>query len=168
MQETKFKFEPVWTGLLGLLAIYLLYQFTLFIFQPNFKIDILFVFGLLCFLAVPCLVFLPMAIKMIIGVPAILLTHDQLVDNVSGVLIDWANVEDIRITGTRKPFLSITLKDRDRFFSTIANPLKRVLLKLLYATVAGDASINLAFVKGDNETIAGLSRVYWQNFYGVD
>src|ERR1700733_5144874 len=75
-------------------------------------------FGGLAFFVVIGLSFvllaLPMAFKMLTGIPAIQLTADELVDNVFGLSIDWANVQHLEIRGTSRPCLSIDLKDKDK------------------------------------------------------
>lgn len=167
MEEGKFKFEPIWISALGIMSLVLIYKEWSTLAESNYKIDPLYIGLSLALLIIPCCFFLPMAFKMFTGVPAIILTESQLIDNTVNISIDWSNVKDIRIVGAKKPFLSITLKDRDKFFSNI-NLFKRGFLKLLYATVAGDVSINLAFAAGSNEAIAAVARVYWGRYYGIE
>lgn len=107
-----------------------------------------------------------MFFKMIFGIPAILLTADQLVDNVVGISVDWKDIQDIRITGVSKPFLSITLKDKKAFFQNIQNPIKRVLLRVIFSISTGDVSINMAMVAGSNEAVRSVVMVYWSRYYG--
>lgn len=108
-----------------------------------------------------------MFFKMIFGVPALQFTDNQLIDNLVGVRIDWENVQNIRVSGISKPFLSIDLKDTDKFYSSVRNPIKRYLLKVFFALASGDVPVNLAFVAGNNESAAALARVYWNRYYGI-
>jgi len=62
---------------------------------------------------------LPMFFKMILGIPAIELNHDQIINNIVGIRVDWENVKNITITGTYRPFLSIDLKDTQVFYLSI-------------------------------------------------
>ena len=109
-----------------------------------------------------------MCFKMLFGIPAIEFTHDQLIDNVVGVKVDWDNVEYISISGTYKPFLSIDLKDPKKFYSSIRNPVKRVLIKIFFSLAKGDVPINLAFVAGNSESIGAVAQVYWNKYYGIN
>ena len=163
--EAQFKFEPIWVSVLSLMSLCVVYEtVTAFISKPSYDI-----YGLI-FLSFPIIfasLILPMAFKMLAGVPAIQFTHDQLVDNVVGVKVDWNNVELIAISGSYKPFLSIDLKDTKEFYSSIRNPVKRIFIRIFFSIAKGDVPINLAFVSGDNEGIAATARVYWNKHYGI-
>lgn len=164
MKENEFKFEPIWVSALGLFSLYLVYNFYKSIIVPGTDYLEFAVFSILpIFLGI---LILPMAFKMIIGIPAIEFTGTELVDNVFGISIRWENIQDIRISGVSKPFLSITLKDKNQFWIGIRNPVKRILLRFLFLISPGDVSINLAFVAGSNEAISALAQVYWNRFYG--
>lgn len=165
MEETGFKFEPIWITALAGLAISLLYNLYIKVVAPNFKIDYSLIFLALMPLLLGTLI-LPMFFKMILGIPAILLTGDQLVDNVIGISIDWKDIQDIRIIGVKKPFLSIILKNKKEFFQNIPNPLKRILLRIFFSFSMADVSINLAMVAGDNDAVKSLAMVYWSRYYG--
>jgi hypothetical protein len=166
MEQGRFKFEPIWISVLSAIPVFIFYQIYKMAVKPAPDLKEITVF------AIPALLvsamFLPMFFKMLSGIPAILLTEDQLVDNVVGVAIDWSNIKDIRITGVKKPFLSIILKDTDLFYSNIYNPIKRTLLKLLFSLSAGDVSVNLALVAGDNDAVAATAKVQWARYYGID
>ena len=163
--EAGYKFEPIWVSALSLISLGGLYgTVSAFVADPSYDI-----FGLV-FLLFPVLVawiILPMAFKMLKGVPAIQFTDRQLVDNIVGVSVDWENIEYIGISGSYKPFLSIDLKDTKKFYSNIQNPVKRVLVKIFFSMASGDVPINLAFVAGNNESILGVAQVYWNKYYGV-
>jgi hypothetical protein len=165
MENSEFKFEPIWISFLSLLPIYFIYRFIMIVTAPGFIMDSSIIWYAI-FPLITGITLLPMAIKMIIGVPAILLNDNELVDNVVGISINWEDIEDIRISGISKPFLSITLKNKEKFFSDITNPIKRVLLKLIFLISPGDVSINLAMVTGSNESIVALSQLYWNRYYG--
>lgn len=162
----KIKFEPIWISGLAALAFFFIYKTGSVFLQDgihDWQKDVL----LLIFPVFSARLFLPMFFKMIFGIPALQFTDDQLIDNVVGVSIDWENVQNIRISGVRKPFLSIDLKDTGKFYSGIRNPFKRILLRGLFALASGDVPVNLAFVAGDNEAAAALARVYWNRYYGI-
>jgi len=166
MEDTKFKFEPIWVSVISVIPIAVIYQEYKTIVSSSFWLN-----GIILFTVVSlfvCIMILPLTFKIITGIPAILLTNDQLVDNVVGVNIDWSNIEDIRITGIQKPFLTIILKDTDLFYSSINNPVKKILLRFLFLISPGDVSVNLALVAGDNDSIASMAQVYWQRYYGVE
>ena len=165
MEKSEFKFEPVYVSFLILVEVGIVYMMW-HGQQSAQKLDFegLAIFGLLPLLL--GLIILPMAFKMLTGVPAIQLTADGLVDNVFGIEIDWSNVQDLRIQGSQKPFLAIDLKDKDKFYSGISNPFKRLLLRFIFLISPSDVSILLAFVAGKNEAILAMSQVYWNRFYG--
>jgi hypothetical protein len=148
------------------MSLFIFYKiFSAFAADPSYDL-----FGLI-FLSCPLIflaMILPMFFKMIIGIPAIELNHDQLINNVVGIKVNWENVENIRITGTYKPFLSIDLKDTHAFYSSIKNPLKRLLIKGFFLLGKGDVPINLAFVAGNEESVAAVARVYWNRYYGIN
>ncbi|MGF7079225.1 hypothetical protein [Mucilaginibacter sp. UYCu711] len=158
-----YKFEPIWVSVLSITALVMSYNFLKgFIARPSYDVP-----GLI-FMSAPLvlsLLFLPMGVKMLLGIPAITFTHDQLIDNVFGIKIDWENVQNVRLSGSRKPFLTIDLKDTDKFYSSINNPLKRIAIRMLFALSPGDASVNLAFVAGDNHAIVAVTQVYWEKHY---
>jgi hypothetical protein len=158
-----YKFEPIWVSILSIISLVMTYGFLkVFIEKPSYNVP-----GLI-FITAPlilALLFLPMGVKMLLGIPAITFTHDQLVDNVFGIKIDWENVQNVRLSGSRKPFLSIDLKDTEKFYSSINNPLKRAAIKMLFFLSPGDISINLAFVSGDNQSIVAVTQVYWERHY---
>jgi hypothetical protein len=161
--NTEYKFEPIWVSLLSIISLVMAYSFLkVFIERPSYDVP-----GLV-FIAAPLilgLLFLPMGVKMLLGIPAIAFTHDQFVDNIFGIKIDWDNIQNVRLSGSRKPFLSIDLKDTEKFYSSINNPLKRIAIKALFLLSPGDASINLAFVSGDNQSIVAVTQVYWEKHY---
>jgi hypothetical protein len=161
--NTEFKFEPIWISVLNILTLTMAYNFfKVFIEKPSYNVaGIVFAAAPL----VPALLFLPMGIKMLLRIPAIAFTHDQLVDNVFGIKIDWENVQNIRLSGSRKPFLAVDLKDTERFYSSINNPIKRLALKALFSLSPGDVSINLAFVSGNSQSIVAVTQVYWEKHY---
>jgi hypothetical protein len=165
MEETGFKFEPIWVTALGVLTLFLVYKFCVIVVDPNFKFDYLLIILALTPLLMSWLI-MPMFFRMLFGTPAILLTADQLVDNVMGISIDWKDIQDIRITGVSKPFLSIILKNKKEFFQNIQNPLKRTLLRIFFSISPGDISMNLAMVAGDNEAVRSVVMVYWSRYYG--
>jgi len=165
MEETGFKFEPIWVTALGGMTLFFVYKCCAITIEPTFKFDNLFIFVVLLPLFMGWMI-LPMFFRMLFGVPAILLTADQLVDNVMGISIDWKDIQDIRITGVSKPFLSIILKDKKTFFQNIQNPLKRILLRIFFSISTGDVSINLAMVAGSNEAVRSVVMVYWGRYYG--
>jgi hypothetical protein len=165
MEETGFKFEPIWVTALTLASLFFGYQTYEIAIEPGSKFD----YAIILLALIPllmCSATLPMFFRMLFGIPAILLTADQLVDNVVGISIDWKDIQDIRITGVSKPFLSITLKDKKAFFKNIRNPLKRIFLKMLFSISIGDVSINLAMVIGNNEAVKSVVMVYWSRYYG--
>jgi len=166
MDETKFRFEPIWVSIISVLPIAVIYQEYKTIVSSTFWLNGIIVFSVVSLFV--CIMILPLTFKLITGIPAILLTNDQLVDNVVGVNIDWSNIKDIRITGIQKPFLTIILKDTDLFYSNINNPIKKILLKFIFLISPGDVSVNLALVAGDNDSIASMAQVYWQRYYGVE
>jgi hypothetical protein len=164
MEETGFKFEPIWITVLGLSMLFLVYKCCTNAIEADFKFD----YTVIPFALFPlflCWVVLPMFFRMMFGIPAILLTADQLVDNVVGISIDWKDIQDIRITGVSKPFLSITLKDKKEFFQNI-HPIKRILLRMIFSISTGDVSVNLAMVAGSNEAVKSVVMVYWGRYYG--
>jgi len=166
MEENGFKFQPATVIILTLVFGWLSYVIGKDQLAMQ-KTD----FGGLAFFLVPIgvsflLLILPMAFKMLTGIPAIKLTADELVDNVFGVSIDWENVQHVEISGTRRPYLSIDLKDKDKFYAGIYNPAKRLFLRLLFTISPGDVSIALEFVSGNNEAILAMTQVYWNRFYG--
>jgi len=166
MEDQQFKFEPVWVSVLTTIPLFCIYKAYSEISKQGFIFSFLFPILVMPFVIIgaPLLI---MGIKMLTGVPAIVLTTDQLVDNVVGITIDWANISNIQISGVKKPFLNISLKDKNKFYSSV-NPVKRILLKVFFAIGPGDVSVNLAFVAGNNEYIASLTRVYWSKYYGQD
>jgi hypothetical protein len=166
MEENELKFEPIYVSVLTLVEAGLIYM--IYGQQSAQKLDLE---GLAIVSLIPLffgLMALPMAFKLLTGVPAIKLTADTLVDNVFGIEIDWSNVQNLYIQGSKKPFLAIDLKDKDKFYAGISNPFKRLFLRLMFAISPGDVSINLAFVAGTNESVLAMSQVYWNRFYGIN
>jgi len=166
MEENEFKFEPIWVSFLSLLEGWIIYFICKSQLDPKSRIDLE---GLAIFSTLPIffgILILPMTFKLITGVPAIKLTQDALIDNVFGVSVDWSNIQNIKIAGSQKPFLAIDLKDRHKFYSGINNPLKRILLRVMFSISPSDVSINLAFVAGKNDAILAMTQVYWNKFYG--
>jgi hypothetical protein len=164
MEETGFKFEPIWVTTLGVATLFLVYKCYTIAVEPGFKFE----YSIIPFALLPlffCWLTLPMFFKMLFGIPAILLTGDQLVDNVVGISVDWKDIQDIRVTGVSKPFLSITLKDKKTFFQNI-HPIKRILLRMIFSISTGDVSVNLAMVAGSNEAVRSVVMVYWGRYYG--
>ncbi|MES2378558.1 MAG: hypothetical protein V4553_18340 [Bacteroidota bacterium] len=162
----EYKFEPIWVSTLNLISLVMTYGFLkVFIERPSYNVP-----GFI-FISAPvilCMLFLPMGIKMLLGIPAITFTQDQFVDNVFGIKIDWDNVQNIRLSGTRNPLLSIDLKDTDKFYASINNPFKRVAIRALFALSTSDIVVNLAFVSGDNHGIVAVTQVYWEKHYQPD
>jgi hypothetical protein len=165
MEESEFKFEPIWVSALTLFEawiIYFLSEKTL-ASQLDFK-------GLALFSCFPIFfgsLILPMTFRLIARIPAIQLTDNALIDNTFRITIDWSNVQNIKIVNTgKKSLLSIELKDRDQFFSDITNPFKRMFLRSIFYISPGDVSINLDFVAGKNEAILAKAQVYWNRYYG--
>lgn len=165
MEDIEFKFEPVWVSTLGATGTFFIYKLGSILFEPGFSFQYIDILVLLFILIVGILV-LPMFFKMLIGIPAINLTSDQLIDNVVGIAINWKDIKDIRITGVSKPFLSITLNDKKAFFDNISNPFKRILFRIFFSIATGDVSINLAMVAGDNKSIKAMVMVQWSRYFG--
>jgi hypothetical protein len=161
--EAEYKFEPIWVSALNIIWLLMAYNFLkVFITRPSYDVP-----GLI-FISAPfvlALMYLPMGVKMLLGIPAICFTHDQLVDNVFGIKIDWENVQNVRLSGGRNQCLSIDLKDKEKFYSSINNPFKRIAIRALFLLSLGDASIKLAFVAGDNQGIFAVAQVYWDKYY---
>jgi hypothetical protein len=165
--QDKIRFEPIWITGMAALAFFLIYKAGGVFVQDGIH-QWLRDAPILIIPFFTSLAFLPMFFKMIFGIPALQFINDQLIDNVVGVRIDWENVQNIRISGVSKPFLSIDLKDTGKFYASIRNPFKRILLRGLFALASGDVPVNLAFVAGDNEAAAAMARVYWNRYYGIN
>lgn len=165
MEETEFKFEPLYVTFVSIVEVGMIYMLWKDQLSPA-KLDLE---GLAFFGLFPLLfgrIVLPMTYKMLIEVPAIQLTNNSIIDNVFGISIDWSNVQSLEIQGSAKPFLAIDLKDKDKFYAGIYNPFKRLFLRFMFAISPGDVSIYLAFVAGTNESVLATTQVYWNKFYG--
>lgn len=167
MRETGFKFQPFYVLFLAASFAGLLYVALRDIYSDA-SFDWIGFTGFILLPAIAELYVVTMVIKMLLGIPAIVLTPDGLVNNVSKVTIDWSNVANLRLEGSWKPFLAIDLKDTGKFYADIPNPLKRYSLRLLNLVSPGDISIYLAFVSGNEQEVFASSTAYWNKFYGEE
>ncbi|MGZ3832623.1 MAG: hypothetical protein ACXVB0_03805, partial [Mucilaginibacter sp.] len=104
---------------------------------------------------------LPMTVKMILGIPAMVLTNKYLVDNLGGHSIEWSDVSEIRIIqGQYRSFskLIINLKRPEKYFDT---PLKKLLYKFRQFFTANDIGIITDFVSGTDLEIMQVVQAYW-------
>jgi hypothetical protein len=97
-------------------------------------------------------VVLPRFLLMLRGIPAIELTDDYLINNISGFSIEWADISEIHIKNNMKGpnALVINLKHPEKYFDT---PLKKLGYQLKQLFTADDITIPLIFVSGDSNTL---------------
>ncbi|WP_295674005.1 hypothetical protein [uncultured Mucilaginibacter sp.] len=156
--KTQFKFNPFWVFFLSFLTLAILKTCFSYLSQPLVSWDNFFS----CLLpALLVYLFLPMTVKMIFNIPAIVLTDDCLNNNIGGYSIEWADIASIELntSGTRSlAKLAINLKEPEKYFNT---PIKMFLYKTRQLVVVNDKSIFVDFVSGNNEEIFSIIKAYW-------
>jgi hypothetical protein len=110
---------------------------------------------------------LPVTIKMLRGIPAIVLTKDYLVDNFGGHSIEWNDIAEINIRKSSYQSLDkliINLKQPEKYFDT---PIKKLLYKFGKLFTANDIGITLDFVSGNSDEIMQVIHAHWGKYSGV-
>jgi len=105
--------------------------------------------------------FLPVTLRMIFNIPAIVLTDDYLKNNFGGYAIEWDDISDIELSNKgQRSFasLNINLKDPDKYFNT---PIKNLFYQIRQFFSVNDFSIRVDFVAGSNEEIFAVVKAYW-------
>ena len=105
---------------------------------------------------------LPITIKLIFNVPALVLTNDCLKNNFREYSIEWSDIAEIQlykgnyVSGFAK--LIINLKNPDEYFNS---PVKKVIYKTKQLFLVNDFTIIVDFVAGNNEEIFETIKSYW-------
>lgn len=147
--EIRFKFNPLNTLSWSLFPIASIYFFVDMVNVKGVDND-----GsriLLVFTVVLSWLFLPKFFKMIFGVPALILTQHQFIDNVSGLKIDWKDISGFRIKiNNKSTFLFIKLSNHDPY---IDNTASRRIFTYLASFDDDETFIDISYVKGEDVDI---------------
>jgi len=155
---TSFKFNPFWIVFIDLLIALFFYKCFSYLTMPLISWDNFFRCLIPLFFTY---IFLPITLRMIFNIPAIVLTDAYLKNNFRGYAIEWADISDIELSdkGYRSfGSLNINLKEPDKYFNT---PIKNFFYKARQLFSVDDFSIRVDFVAGSNEEIFETVKAYW-------
>ncbi|GAA4337626.1 hypothetical protein GCM10023149_47170 [Mucilaginibacter gynuensis] len=62
--------------------------------------------------------------------PALILLEEKLIDNINDQVFYWNEIDFIGYSNALSGYISINLKDRETFISSIKNPFKRIFIKI--------------------------------------
>jgi hypothetical protein len=160
----KFKIQPAWIIFVDIILAPLAYALLNSLLNP--KSDLSLIFTVISLVLVSAYI-IPLNIKIITGAPAMILTSDCLIDNLSNRSINWNNISEIKIIeGSYKSFdkLVINLKHPGDYFNT---PVKRLLYRLKQLFTANDIGIMVNLIAGSNEDILSGIHAYWDKSAGL-
>jgi len=160
--KTEYRFSPLWVPIITLLLAPFVYKCFSSLTAPLLN-PANAVYGALIFIV--SYIFLPMDIKLIFNIPAIVLTDECLKNNFGGYSVQWEDIADIKFSDSgRRSFatLIINLKDPEKYF---ASPVKKAVYKIKQLFSPNDILIRIDFVAGDNEEIFETVKAYWTRHF---
>jgi hypothetical protein len=87
-------------------------------------------------------------------IPALILTNDELIDNINLQIFKWADIKNISSDSikikTRVSHIAISLIDSDKYIDSIGNPFKRLIARLNHKYFGGAFSIQPNIIKCEN------------------
>lgn len=103
-----------------------------------------------------------LTLRVLKGLPALVITNDGIVDNVNNVSIDWRDVSEIYVTEEgifANSDLVVNLQTPEIFFCK--TPLQKVFYKVRKYFTSADVAIKLSFIKGKEENIVDSINTCW-------
>jgi len=104
------------------------------------------------------IVIFPVVYKSIIGVPALVLTPEHLINNARGRVFDWHDIAQVKPRGT---FFIIVLKDPAKYFT---NRFIRKLYLFSTSLPFNEYGISLNLLLGNNKEILSQVKAYHEKF----
>jgi hypothetical protein len=96
--------------------------------------------------------------------PVLTFSTETLCDYRSMVIVSWSDIDDLKIVFRRGQFISIKLKDANKYILKINNPILRLYYKIHSKISHGTFLIDLNYLKGNYETIFSTMNEYWTEF----
>ncbi|TKB97573.1 STM3941 family protein [Pedobacter cryophilus] len=104
-------------------------------------------------------------IRLVTGRPALSLTEKSLIDYQTGLKIDWTDIKDLNLGGTRTTYISIKLLDQEKYISLFKNPLTKIFYRLKSKIFHGTFTVNVSLIKGNNDKIFESAKHYLTTIY---
>jgi len=91
--------------------------------------------------------------RLFLGKPALTLTDTTFSDYQTGITFDWKDIKEFRIGGLHATFISIILKDNEKYITEVKNPIKRIFYRLNTKLFGYAFSMTSTLVKGRDKLI---------------
>ena len=100
--------------------------------------------------------------------PALVLTKDELIDNINLQKFKWADIQNISSESikmkTRVNYIAISLIDPDKYIDNIRNLYKRLIVRLNHKYFGGAFSIQPNIIKCDNDELLKTLTNYFDEY----